>query len=74
MNRDEGYEQFALNYLMKTRVNLLTNFVLMHAFLVSLQITSLFGFICATSNITMVPNYANIMDIHLVSLEVSLLF
>ena len=66
MNRDKGYERFALNYLMKTRVNLLTNFVLMHAFLVSLQITSLFGFICATSNITMVPNNANIVNIHLV--------
>ena len=48
--------------------------LLMHAFLMSLQVTSLFGFICATSNITMVPNYANIVDIHLVLLQGTTMF
>ena len=33
---------------------------------VLLQVTALFGFICATINITTVPNYANIVNIHLV--------
>ena len=47
---------------------------LMHSFLMFLQAITLFGFICATSNITTVPNYANIVDIHLVSLQGTTLF
>ena len=39
---------------------------LMHSFLMFLKGITLFGFICATSNITTVPNYSNIVDMHLV--------
>ena len=46
----------------------------MHATLMSLQVTTLFGFKCATINIAMVPNYVNIVDIHLVSLQATTLF
>ena len=41
---------------------------------VRIQVTFLFGFICATSNITAVPNNANIVDMHLVFLQVTTLF
>ena len=41
-----------------------TNIVNVH--LVFLQGTILFGFICATFYIAMVPNYVNIVDMHLV--------
>ena len=34
--------------------------------LVSLQMTTIFGFECATFNVAVVPNYVNIVDIHLV--------
>ena len=34
--------------------------------LVFLQMTTIFGFMCATINITMVPLGVNIVDIHLV--------
>ena len=34
--------------------------------LVFLQVTTLFGFVFATINTTMVPNYSNIVNIHLV--------
>ena len=34
--------------------------------LVLLQVTILFGFICAITNTATVPNYANIVNIHLV--------
>ena len=40
--------------------------LLMSAFLMSLHATFLFGFIFATINTAVVPNYANIVDIHLV--------
>ena len=42
--------------------------------LVSLQVTTLFGFIFATSNITTVPSNANIVDEHLVFLQGTTLF
>ena len=42
--------------------------------LVSLQVTTLFGFIRAITNTTMVPNYANIVDSHLVLLQGTTLF
>ena len=48
--------------------------LLMSAFLMPVQITILFEFICATNNITMVPNYANIVDEHLVLLQVTIIF
>ena len=41
---------------------------------VSLQVTTLFGFIFATNNVAMVPNYSNIVDMHLVSLQVTTIF
>ena len=41
---------------------------------VLLQITILLGFIFATINTTMVPNYANIVDITLVSLQMRTIF
>ena len=46
----------------------------MHATLMSLQQPILFGFIRATLNIAMVPNYSNIMDIHLVFLHITSVF
>ena len=39
-----------------------------------LQVTSVFGFICAAINITAVPNNANIVNIHLVFLQVTTVF
>ena len=42
--------------------------------LVSIQGTTLFGFICATINIAMVPSYAYIVDINLVLPQVTTLF
>ena len=48
--------------------------LLMSSFLMLLQITTMFGFICATINIAMVPNYANIVDIHLVLLQATTQF
>ena len=42
--------------------------------LVSIQGTTLFGFICATINIAMVPSDANIVDITLVLLQVTTIF
>ena len=41
---------------------------------VLLQVTTLSGFIFATINTTMVPNYANIVDIHLVFLQGTTVF
>ena len=46
----------------------------MHAPLVLLQVMFCFGFKCATSNIAMVPNNANIVDIHLVFLHLTISF
>ena len=46
----------------------------MHSSLVLLQVTTMFGFICATINTTMVPSDANIVDIHLVSIQGTTLF
>ena len=34
--------------------------------LVFLQVTTLLGFIFATLNVAMVPNYSNIVNVHLV--------
>ena len=48
--------------------------LLMSSFLMLLQITTLFGFIRATINITMVPNNANIVNITLVFLQGTTLF
>ena len=41
---------------------------------VLLQLTIPLGFICATVNTTMVPNYAYIVDITLVSLKMTTMF
>ena len=49
-------------------------FKIMHSSLVLLQVTTMFGFICATINTTMVPSDANIVDIHLVSIQGTTLF
>ena len=49
-------------------------FRLMPFSLVLVQVTSVFGFIFATINTAMVPNYANIVDMHLVLLQVTTLF
>ena len=46
----------------------------MHCISVRLQAVSLFGFISATINTTMVPSDTNIMDIHLVSLKMTTIF
>ena len=46
----------------------------MHSSLMLLQVTSVFGFICAAINITAVPNNANIVNIHLVFLQVTTVF
>ena len=46
----------------------------MHSLLVLLHATTLFGFIWATINTTMVPSDANIVDIHLVFLQGTTLF
>ena len=46
----------------------------MSSFLMSLQVTGVFGFMFATINTAMVPNYSNIMDMHLVFLQVTTLF
>ena len=42
--------------------------------LVLLQVTIRFGFICATIDIAMVPNYSNIVDITLVPIQVTNIF
>ena len=59
---------------MQNRAWFITIFQLMHATLMSLQVTTLFGFKCATINITMLPSYANIMDITLVFLHATTIF
>ena len=46
----------------------------MHSLHVFLQATILFGFICAAINIAMMPNYANIVNIHLVLLQGTTIF
>ena len=46
----------------------------MHPSLMLLQVTICFGFKCATINIAIVPNYANIVDITLVLLQGTTLF
>ena len=46
----------------------------MSSLLMSLQVTTLFGFICATINTAMVPSDANIVDHTLVFLQGTTLF
>ena len=41
---------------------------------VLLHLTTLFGFISATINTTMMPSYANIVDITLVLLQITIIF
>ena len=54
---------FFVNYLINASVSL-----------VPIKVALLFGFIFATIDIAMVPNYANIVDMHLVFLQVTTCF
>ena len=46
----------------------------MSSFLVLLQVATIFGFIRASADVAMVPNYVNIVNMHLVSLQITSVF